>query len=107
MLNRRSAVAMTALFVTLLFHPFAVCAQEPPALTEVLEVSLTNVDVVASDKDGNPVAGLKPADFEIYENGKLQAITNFAEVGGSGAAAVLLPEGAPPAPVATPAPQFA
>jgi VWFA-related protein len=45
------------------------------------------VDVVARDHDQRPVAGLRAADFEIYEDGVRQTITAFDEVGGSGLSA--------------------
>ncbi|HET9183215.1 MAG TPA: VWA domain-containing protein [Candidatus Angelobacter sp.] len=35
------------------------------------------VDAVVTDKSGKPVAGLKPADFEVFENGKKQEIRAF------------------------------
>jgi VWFA-related protein len=54
--------------------------QAKTTLGDVLEVRVTNVDIVATDSKGNPVAGLTPADFEVYEDGKLQEITNFYEV---------------------------
>ncbi len=54
-------------------------AQESGQYGETLEVRIINVDVVVTDKDGNPIPGLTEADFEIYESGKLQPITNFAE----------------------------
>jgi len=40
-------------------------------------VQLVVVDVVAKDKNGNPVLGLKPEDFTITEDGKPQKITTF------------------------------
>jgi VWFA-related protein len=54
-------------------------AQQLPPFRESLEVSIVNVDVFVTDKDGNRVRGLTQNDFEIYENGKLQPISNFAE----------------------------
>jgi VWFA-related protein len=78
-------------------------AQQNAPFIEVLEVRVTNVDVVVTDKDGNPVTGMKPADFEIYEEGKKQDITHFAEFGSHGSSAVLLPEsGGEPAEVEVP-----
>lgn len=53
---------------------------------ETIEVSLVNVDVIVTDRAGNHVRGLTAADFELYENGKLQPITNFAEYRGTAAA---------------------
>ena len=40
---------------------------------------VVNVDVFVRDKDGNPVTGLTKDDFELYEDGKPIAITNFYE----------------------------
>jgi VWFA-related protein len=40
-------------------------------------VQLVVVDVVAKDKNGNPVLGLKPEDFTVTEDGKPQKITTF------------------------------
>jgi VWFA-related protein len=95
-------------FSSILLHPTIVRAQEASPFVEVLEVGLTSVDVVATDKSGNPVTGLKPADFEVFEDGKPQAITNFSEIGSQGASAVILPEGAaaPGEPAPAPARRF-
>jgi VWFA-related protein len=52
---------------------------------ESIEVSLVNVDVIVTDRDGKHVRGLTAADFEIHEDGRLQPITNFAEYRGTAA----------------------
>lgn len=44
---------------------------------ERVDVSVANIDVVVTDRDGNPVHGLTPDDFEVFENGRRQTITNF------------------------------
>src|SRR6266849_894846 len=69
----RRLVAVVSLFLALPFD-----AQEK--LVESIEVHVVNVDVVVTDRAGNPVPGLKREDFELYENGKPQAISNFYEV---------------------------
>ena len=46
-------------------------------ISETIEVRVTNIDVVVTDKAGHPVTGLTRDDFEIYENKKLQQLTNF------------------------------
>ncbi len=43
-----------------------------------ISTTLIQADVSVTDKDGNVVTDLKPEDFEIYENGKKQTITNFS-----------------------------
>jgi VWFA-related protein len=44
-------------------------------------VTLVQVDAVVTDAKGNHIAGLKPEDFEIYEDGHRADITNFSYVG--------------------------
>ena len=61
---------------------FAQLQQTPsgiPSIGETIEVSIVNVDVFVTDKQGRRVHGLTKDDFEIRESGKVQAITNFAE----------------------------
>ncbi|HEY0156066.1 MAG TPA: VWA domain-containing protein [Thermoanaerobaculia bacterium] len=66
--------------VALLFLiPLALAAQEPPTLGESIDVSIVNVDVVVTDREGNRVRGLTRGDFEVYENGVLQEVSNFSE----------------------------
>ena len=61
--------------------PIFSAAQTPsiPRAGESIEVSIVNVDTVVTDKQGRRVHGLRKEDFEIYENGVMQPITNFAE----------------------------
>ncbi len=49
---------------------------------EVVKISTTliQVDVTVTDRSGKIVNDLKPEDFEIFENGKKQEITNFSFV---------------------------
>jgi VWFA-related protein len=57
-------------------------AAEVPKLVDNLEIKVINVDVVVTDKKGNPVRGLTKDDFEVLENGVPKAISNFYEVEG-------------------------
>lgn len=50
-----------------------------PKLDETIEVSIVNLDVIVTDREGKRVRGLTAADFEILENSKPQAISNFTE----------------------------
>ncbi len=52
---------------------------KPPDGEDVVKIStnLIQVDVTVTGKDGKVVKDLKPEDFEIYENGEKQKITNF------------------------------
>lgn len=56
--------------------------QEIPRPTYEVEVIVTNVHVIVTDKKGKRIADLKPENFEIYEDGLLQKLTNFYEVKG-------------------------
>lgn len=64
---------------------FAAIAQDQeatqlPKLVETVDVRVINIDVVVTDKKGNPINGLSMDDFEVIENGRPQKITNFYEV---------------------------
>jgi VWFA-related protein len=72
-----------------------------------INTNLVQVDAVVT-KDGRPVSDLKAEDFEIYEDGKRQAITSFAFISNVAAPASTAPEkaaetpavpGAPAAPI--------
>jgi VWFA-related protein len=51
----------------------------PPDSDDVVKIStsLIQIDVTATDKKGKIVRDLKPEEFEVYENGKKQSISNF------------------------------
>lgn len=99
----RMALRPTMIFVMALFltgsalgrqanqAPATPTAQSPQTLTEPkpevsskdtgatfkLRVNLVQVKVVVRDAKGNLVGNLKREDFELYDQGKLQAITTF------------------------------
>ena len=81
---------------------FAQSPQTTPTFLESLDVRITNVDVIITDRAGKAVRGLRRNDFVVTENGAPQPITNFAEYGGTSGAAEAVP-GAP-APQAEPGP---
>lgn len=63
--------------------------QEPAqeeTFSEVIEVSVVNLDVFVTDKKGKPLEGLRQEDFEILEDGKPVEITNFYAEGRTAAA---------------------
>ncbi len=73
--------------------------------SETVEVRVTNVEAIVVDKAGKPVGGLTKDDFEVYENGVRQELSNFAEIRENVPAATLTPgetpaEPAPPEQVA-------
>lgn len=56
---------------------------QPTSLTSfgaVVEVNVVNVDVYATDKSGKRVNDLRQGDFELLEDGKPVAISNFTPV---------------------------
>jgi VWFA-related protein len=62
--------------------------ERPSSIIYEVEVRITKVDVIVTDKAGNRVTGLKPENFKLYEDGIIQPLTNFFEVQGM---EVLLP----------------
>jgi VWFA-related protein len=57
-------------------------AQQPANDEEVVRITsnLVQIDAVVTDKKGNQVTSLTADDFEIYQDGKPQTITNFSYV---------------------------
>ncbi|HEY0372427.1 MAG TPA: hypothetical protein VGD79_10520, partial [Thermoanaerobaculia bacterium] len=53
---------------------------ESPRIVENIDVRIINVDVVVTDRKGNPVHGLSADDFTILENSVPKPISNFYEV---------------------------
>ena len=60
--------------------PGNAAAQTPPAISEMLEVRLMNVDFIVTDPSGALVSGLGDGDFELLEEGKPQKISHFSEL---------------------------
>ena len=118
-MNERVTLAVLLSFCTLLpvmgqTTPATPATTERPATQQAPEDSddvvkittnLVQVDAVVT-KDGKPVSGLTANDFEIFEDGKRQAITSFAYISNLGEAATPPKNGdknsstfVPPAPV--------
>ena len=76
---------------------------DPGLFFETVSVNVVNVDVYVTDRDGKRVLGLTKDDFELFEERKPVAITNFYAVE-SGKPAVELPAAAPATAPGTPAP---
>ena len=53
---------------------------EVPAPTVRVTTHMVVVDVVVTDKQGKPITGLHPEDFELEENGKTQKISTFVVI---------------------------
>jgi len=56
-----------------------------PVFGETVEVRVVNFEVVVTDKDGIPVTGLGPGDFQLTVDGKEHPIRYFTEVRGGDA----------------------
>src|SRR6266849_10893365 len=73
------------LTLNLMIGPTLLIAQQAPAdvptLTIRANTRLVVVDVVVTDKKGQPVTGLKPEDFTVEENGKKQKVSVFVPPG--------------------------
>jgi VWFA-related protein len=83
-LTFRIAVA-SALVLNVAAGPSILSAQQSPAdvptITIRTSTRLVVVDVVVTDKKGQPVTGLKPEDFTLEENGKKQKVSVFVPPG--------------------------
>lgn len=86
---------LVVLVVLLVSAAVPLPAAEGPRLGETIDVSIVNVDAVVTDRQGNPVRGLTKDDFQILENGKPQAITNFSEFEGATQTGVSVPHTQP------------
>lgn len=62
--------------------PVLLLAQAPDTTIRI-DVNLVQVDAVVTDSHGRRVPGLPATDFEIWQDGKPQAISNFAYVAAS------------------------
>ncbi len=80
----RIAIA-SALVMNLAAGPTILSAQQTPAdvpaITIRTSTRLVVVDVVVTDKKGQPVTGLKAEDFAVEENGKKQKVSVFVPPG--------------------------
>ncbi|MGA3087200.1 MAG: VWA domain-containing protein [Terriglobales bacterium] len=84
--NLRFRIALTSvLLVKLAVGPALLSAQQVsgdvPTITIRANTRLVVVDVVVTDKKGQPVTGLKPEDFTVEENGKKQKVSVFVPPG--------------------------
>jgi VWFA-related protein len=79
-------IALTPILImNLAVGPAVLSAQQAPAdvptITIRANTRLVVVDVVVTDKKGQPVTGLKPEDFTVEENGKKQKVSVFVPPG--------------------------
>lgn len=80
------SIGFLILALPLLARPAAAQAQAPDASatpappTFAADVEQVTVDAVVTDKKGNPITDLTPADFTVLEDGKPQSIANFEAI---------------------------
>ena len=75
---------LPTIFATLISFASTVLAEEAKLTTtvqEALDVAVTSIDFVVTDSHGRRIPGLRAEDFEMYERGTRQPITNFSEYG--------------------------
>lgn len=79
--------SLAYVFLALCLSLSAAAQQASEPFNEVIDVRVVNVEVVVTDKDGNRVQGLKPADFRLRVDGKDVPVDFFTEVLGGQALA--------------------
>ncbi len=60
--------------------PTPPAGQDPQRPTFKAGINFVSVDVIVSDKSGNPILDLKPEEFSVSEDGKAQKIEQFSIV---------------------------
>jgi VWFA-related protein len=96
--------SLASLLLVTAWSPLSAAAA-PPSFGETVEVNVVNVDVYVTDRDGRRVPGLRKGDFEVLEDGKTMAVSNFVEVSRAPSPAAAAPGAPGPSAPAQPAPQ--
>jgi VWFA-related protein len=92
------AIPAISVFVCILATQSSAQQGPPPPGVIRINVNLVQVDAVVTDNKGKAVTDLKAEDFEVLQDGKPQAITNFAFIDVKESTS----RGFPPRPVAQP-----
>lgn len=96
-MSSRIRIIPIYLFAVIMAVPAIVHGQgatpEVPSFTIRANSRLVMVDVVVTDKKGQPITGLKAEDFTVEENGKKQKISTFTPPAGNQTAPQPLPAG--------------
>lgn len=75
----RNNTVTVALIVSLIAIPALAVGQDKKTQDDIkLTTELVQIDVLVTDKNNRPVAGLTREDFELIDNNKPQHITNFS-----------------------------
>ncbi len=86
----------TSVLLALVFCGSAIAAQEQgavPTPTIRVEVNRVNVGVIVTDSKGKFVEGLRREDFQIFDNGVPQRITDFSSIDTPGQVLLLIEAG--------------
>lgn len=80
----RTSAPLLALLLSALFAGPPLTAQPgtPQIFGDTIDVRVINVEVVVTDKDGNPVLDLQPEDFLLEVDGEEVSIDYFSEIRG-------------------------
>lgn len=93
----KTKIILMSLLAVIMAVPSVLRAQEAtseiPSVTIRANTRLVLVDVVVTDKKGQPITGLKAEDFTVEENGKKQKIATFSPPGADQKAPQPLPAG--------------
>jgi Ca-activated chloride channel homolog len=73
----RKIFGLSLAVLTLLTFSGSLTAQDKEDEIIRVETSLVNIPVIVSDRDGRHIAGLKAANFSVFEDGKPQKIEYF------------------------------
>jgi VWFA-related protein len=90
-----TAMRVLAIGIVLASPAFAQAPGERPPFVVPVGVELVQVDAVVTDKNGRYVTDLRAEDFEIVEDGRSRAISNFRYVEAGAAPRVPAPAAAP------------
>ncbi len=60
--------------------PSLVAQAPPPGFVATVEVRVVDVEVMVTDSSGNRIPDLGPADFALYEDGRLMKVSNFYRI---------------------------
>jgi VWFA-related protein len=88
-----SLIVLASLVTGGWFQATSPSPNQVPAPTIRVSTHLVVVDVVVTDKQGKAIAGLRPEDFVVEENGKAQKISTFVNAGENVPAGQALPPG--------------
>jgi VWFA-related protein len=82
-MRSRSILRRAAGHVLLVVAPaWPAAAQDPPRITENVEVARILLDVRAIDPRGHPLLGLGPADFEVKIDGRVARVESVQHISG-------------------------